>query len=236
MRNTALLLVAAGLLLAVQGALAARRNENKVDPVGAWSCVVYGHPAFGDERVLLYFGADGTAQQARNEGDRIAPWSALSRWTAEDDELTFADVRTGRRYHADLRRTALGGSWRTQVLVGGWWCSALEGESLPVVEKREPFEVMPPLIPVVTSTPAYPVQAIRDAKQGRAVSCFFVDASGNIVRPELVELSDEVFRAPILLALARSRYQGWNDASLLLPGCRSYTFKLDAMNLPAVAP
>jgi len=34
-----------------------------------------------------------------------------------------------------------------------------------------------------------------------------VDASGRVVRPEVIELSDEVFRAPILAALERSRYQ-----------------------------
>jgi TonB-like protein len=229
-------LAAAALLLGAHDAGAARRGAIKIDPIGAWSCVVYGHPAFGDERVLLHFGADGTAQQARRQDDKIVPWSALSRWTAEDGELAFTDVRTGRRYLGDLRRSALGGSWRTQAFAGGWWCTTLQGESLPVVEKREAIEVMPPLIPAVTSTPQYPVEAIRDAKQGRVVTCFFVDASGQIVRPEIVELSDEVFRAPILRALARSRYQGWEDASVLLPGCRSYTFKLEAMNLPEVAP
>jgi hypothetical protein len=88
---------------------------------------------------------------------------------------------------------------------------------------------MPPLLPSLTATPRYPAQAIRDAKQGRAVSCFFVDAQGYIVQPELIELSDEVFRQPILNALARSRYQAWNDESLLRPGCRSFIFKLDAI-------
>jgi hypothetical protein len=93
---------------------------------------------------------------------------------------------------------------------------------------------MPPLLPSLTATPRYPVQAIRDAKQGRALSCFFVDASGYIVQPEIIELSDEIFRQPILNALARSRYQTLEDASVLRPGCRSFIFKLDQIDTLAV--
>ncbi len=62
------------------------------------------------------------------------------------------------------------------------------------------------------------------------MSCFFVDANGYIVRPEIIEISDEVFRQPILNALARSRYQAWNDERVLRPGCRSFIFKLDTIN------
>ena len=65
------------------------------------------------------------------------------------------------------------------------------------------------------------------------MSCFFVDANGYIVQPELIELSDEVFRQPILNALARSRYQAWDDESVLRPGCRSFIFRLDAINAAA---
>lgn len=222
--------VAAVLLAApATGAHAARRSA-KVDPVGAWSCVIYGHPAFGDERMLFHFAADGSAQLAREVEQKISAWTPMSRWTADDGELAFSDPHTGRQYRADLRRATLGGGWRAFTLIGGWWCSELDAAAVPAVEKLEPLAVMPPLIPSVTSTPQYPLQAIRDAKQGRAVTCFFVDASGRVVRPEVIELSDEVFRAPILAALERSRYQGWADASVLRPGCRSYIFKLDSLS------
>jgi hypothetical protein len=226
------LLAAAAVLLAAPAtrAHAARRSAAKVDPVGAWSCVVYGHPAFGDERMLFHFAADGTVQLAREVEEKLSAWTPMSYWTADDNELLFSDPHTGRRYRADLRRSTLGGSWRTVMLVGGWWCSEMDEAAVPAVEKLEPLAVMPPLIPTVTSTPQYPLQAIRDAKQGRAVTCFFVDATGHVVRPELIELSDEIFRAPVLLALERSRYEGWPDASVLRPGCRSYIFKLDPLN------
>jgi hypothetical protein len=230
------LAAAAILLTAPTGTHAARRSAVKVDPVGAWSCVIYGHPAFGDERMLFHFSADGTAQLAREVEQKISAWTPMSRWTEDDGELAFSDPHTGRQYRADLRRSTLGGSWRTVILVGGWWCSEMDESAVPAVETLEPIAVMPPLIPAVTSTPQYPVQAIREAKQGRAVTCFFVDSSGQVVRPELIELSDEVFRAPILAALARSRYQGWDDASVLRPGCRSYIFKLDSLSAAAEAP
>lgn len=220
----------AALLAAPAGAHAARRSPIKVDPVGAWSCVIYGHPAFGDERMLFHFAPDGTTQLAREVAEKISAWTPLSRWTTDDGELAFSDPHTGRQYRADLRRPTLGGSWRTVILVGGWWCSPLDQAAVPAVETLEPLALMPPLIPSVTSTPQYPLQAIRAAKQGRAVTCFFVDASGQVVQPELIELSDEVFRAPILAALARSRYVGWDDASVLRPGCRSYIFKLDSLS------
>ena len=113
----------------------------------------------------------------------------------------FTDPRSGRRFEADLTRGTLGGSWRTYTLLGGWWCSAADSGPVPAIERAKSMQYMPPLLPSLTATPRYPVQAIREAKQGRAVSCFFVDANGYIVQPELIELSDEVFRQPILNAL-----------------------------------
>jgi hypothetical protein len=95
---------------------------------------------------------------------------------------------------------------------------------------------MPALVPVRTATPSYPTQAIREAKQGRAVTCFFVEASGLITKPEIIEISDEIFRAPTLSALARSQYQGWDDPGLVRPGCRTYIFRLDSIRELVSAP
>jgi hypothetical protein len=226
--------VAAALSLVAATDAHAARRWGRVDPVGAWSCVVYGHPAFGDERMLFMFAADGGARVAHEADQKISAWTPMSPWTVNDGELTFNDPHTGRQYRADLRQPTLGGSWRTFTLVGGWWCSETDAAAVPAAEKLEPLKVLPPLIPSVTSVPQYPRQAIREAKQGRAVTCFFVDASGRVVRPELIELSDEVFRAPILAALERSRYRGWDDTNVLRPGCRSYIFKLDALSATAV--
>ncbi len=82
-------------------------------------------------------------------------------------------------------------------------------------------------VPLVTVSPVYPVAAIRQAKQGRAVACFLVDSEGRVNEPRLVELSDEVFRAPTLEALARSRYVGWDDPGLRLEACRTFVFRLE---------
>ena len=232
-------LVAAACLAGVCAAApAAARKSHAVpslDPVGTWNCVVYGHPAFGDERLLLSVLADGSTKVARLLDGEISAWIPLTHWEIEDATLTFTDSRSGRDYHADLTRTTLGGAWRTPTLLGGWWCSPTDFVVAPTVEQAKPETLMPPLLPTLTATPVYPLKAIRDAKQGRAVSCFFVDAEGNVVQPEFVELSDEIFRTPILNALARSRYQAWPDERVLRPGCRSFIFRLDPLTGDAAA-
>jgi hypothetical protein len=189
--------------------------------------VVYGHPAFGDERALLHFAASGAARLARQDDETVLSWNTLAGWSAKGDEMRFNDPQTGRQFEADLGRPTLGGSWRTLTLAGGWWCKAIDTAEVPVRDAQQQAP-MPRLVPSLTATPRYPVQAIRAAKQGRAVTCFFVDADGYIVQPEVIELSDEVFRAPSLAALERSRYRGWEGGEVLRPGCRSYTFRLDA--------
>jgi len=226
-------LVTALCLAAVCAAAPAAARKNRpvaaLDPVGTWSCVVYGHPAFGDERLLLNLLRDGSTNVARLVDGEISAWVPLTHWDVDDTTLTFTDSRSGRNYKADLTRATLGGNWRTPTLIGGWWCSPAEFVAAPTVDQAKPETLMPPLLPSLTATPVYPIKAIRDAKQGRAVSCFLVDAEGYIVQPELVELSDEIFRMPILNALARSRYQAWPDERVLRPGCRSFIFRLDPL-------
>jgi hypothetical protein len=209
--------------------MAEARGE-PIDPVGTWNCVIYGAPALGDERMLFSFAANGRARVARQDvaGDR-SEWTPLSPWSVANGELTFSDPRSGRQFRAELEGPTLGGGWRTWSLVGGWWCSVAKVPAPPEEAAKE-APLTPPLIPSLTATPSYPVTAIRAAKQGRAVACFLVDSQGLVARSEIIELSDEIFREPILSALARSRYQGWDDPSSLRPGCRSYIFKLAELN------
>ncbi len=224
-RNVALVVLAAGLAVASGTAVAARGG---VDPAGTWSCVVWGHPDFGDERVLFNFDSGGIARLARIENDIVPSWSGLTPWVAEDRQMRFSDPRTGRQYTADLRRDSLGGTWRTLTATGGWWCAVSELDVVPEsVEERR--AALPPVLPLVSATPRYPIEAIRQAKQGRVVTCFLVDAAGMIVEPEIIELSDEIFREPILRALSRSRYEPRESDSERRPSCRSYTFTLDRL-------
>lgn len=120
----------------------------------------------------------------------------------------------------------------TASLAGGWWCSnadrALANESRTL--RRSASDIVEaPLVPKVTATPRYPLQAIREAKEGRAVACFLVNSGGSIIEPEFIELSDEIFRKSSMEALAHSRYQGWDDPALLRPGCRTFIFTLDTV-------
>jgi hypothetical protein len=209
-------------------ALTATPALARVDPIGTWSCVVWGHPEFGDERVLFAFDHSGIARLARVENDTVPSWSGLSPWVREAREMYFSDPRTGRQYTADLRKDYLGGTWKTLTATGGWWCAVADISFVPE-SNEERAAALPPVLPLVSATPRYPIQAIREAKQGRVVTCFLVDAAGSIVEPKIIELSDEVFRGPILVALERSRYEPRESGSELRPSCRSYTFSLDKL-------
>jgi len=216
--------VALTACLTVSGAANAARRG--IDPVGTWTCVVWGHPEFGDERVLLNFDAQGVARLARIENDAVPSWSGLTPWVEDDRAVRFSDPRTGRQYTADLRRDNLGGTWRTLTATGGWWCAAADLTEIPETNE-ERAAALPPVLPLLTSTPRYPIEAIRAARQGRVVTCFLVDAAGSITDPEIIELSHEQFREPVLTALARSRYEPRRSGSEPRPSCRSYTFNLD---------
>jgi hypothetical protein len=230
--------ILATLLLGVCFAAQVQARKNHpvatLDPVGTWNCVVYGHPAFGDERVLLDVARDGSVRAAHERDGELSPWVALTSWYVDDATMTFTDRRSGRGYEADLTFETLGGKWRTPTLLGGWWCSRAAPGAAPRLEKAKLDSPMPPLMPSFTATPIYPIKAIRTAKQGRAVSCFFVDEDGNVVQPEIVEISDEIFRAPILNALARSRYQPLAGEKALRPGCRTFVFRLESLTGEAV--
>jgi hypothetical protein len=220
-RSLVLTIVAACL------AFTAHPASGSVNPAGTWSCVVWGHPDFGDERVLFNFAPQGVARLARIEDAAVPAWTGLTPWVTEGRQMRFSDPRTGRQYTADLRRETLGGSWRTLTTTGGWWCAVSDIAAVPETNE-ERAAALPPILPLVTATPRYPIEAIRAAKQGRVVTCFLVDAAGMIVEPEIIELSDEIFRQPTLAALSRSRYEP-RSSDALRPSCRSYTFSLDRL-------
>ena len=220
-------LPAIALIACLAGGVETASAARNIDPIGTWSCVVWGHPEFGDERVLFNFAPQGIARLARIEPAAVPSWSGLTPWITEDRMLRFSDPRTGRQYTADLRRDNLGGHWRTLTQTGGWWCAVSDVEAVPETSEAR-AAALPPVLPRVTATPRYPIQAIREAKQGRVVTCFLVDSAGLIVEPEIIELSDEIFREPTLTALRRSRYEP-RDSDSLRPSCRSYTFTLDRL-------
>lgn len=207
----------------------------RVDPVGTWSCLLYGRSSSVDERFYLRIDAEGTAAIARPSGARTGRWGPRLRWRPTGRSgIGLVDVQTGRELDADLDGASLGGAWSSASLAGGWWCSRApdraSGESSSA-RRRPPAAdgLLLELVPAVMATPRYPLEAIRAAKEGRVVGCFTVNASGEIVDPELVELSDEIFRKTTLEALSRSRYRGWADERVLRPACRSFTFRLDAV-------
>lgn len=210
----------------------AARADRYLDPVGVWACLVYGDKVYGDERLLLQLSADGSTRIARQSAGGVGQWVSASSWAADRRRLSFADPRGAREFTAELSRDTLGGTWRGPSAEGGWWCTqrldaaAAESQS-PRRSAAEFF--FPPLVAEVMASPRYPRQAIRDAKEGRAVVCFLVDSSGAVLDPEIVELSDEVFRDATMLAIFRSTYRPWGEQGVVRPGCRSYIYELDAI-------
>lgn len=200
----------------------------RIDPVGAWSCVLYGPSKETDERMLLELRIDGTAQMAELGGERYA-WTPISGWTQRRGYLTFSDARSGREFTADLEYVSLGGTWTGEVYTGGWWCAPLDQtpELTPRSGQFNEYSVMPRLIADVMATPWYPRNAIREAKEGYAVICFLVKPDGFVTDAHFIELSDSVFREAALGALSRSHYQRWNESLPNRPACRTFDFHLD---------
>jgi hypothetical protein len=219
-----------------QATVAAADAAAGVDHVGVWKCVVYGHAALVDERILLRFQPDGATDFARPTGGSSRPWAPLSRWAVSPERvLSFRDPRQGREFLADLNRATLGGTWQSRSLLGGWWCVEVESVVTDVevieLEHSADSDLMPPLLPEVMATPSYPLAAIRRGLEGQSVVCFFVSAAGQVVAPEIVELTDDVFREPTLEALVQSKFRRWGPGEeTLRPACRSYVFRLDSVD------
>ncbi len=203
----------------------------RLDPVGLWYCLVYGEAAFGDWHVSLRLEPDGRVFSAWGLALGNREWRALSKWSVDDGVISFDDSRTRRRYEADLNRSTLGGTWRADAESGGWWCAPRDGALAAASAglRRSAAAMAVPLVARSVKAPDYPRQAIREAREGRAVVCFLVDRNGFVVEPEIVELSDEVFRDPTLAAIEDSRFAVTDEPVPLRPGCRSYLYLLDVI-------
>ena len=230
------------LVLAPQAGFAQRSARSApIDPVGTWRCVLYGNPSVDDERVLLRFAPDSSTHMARWSTQGNPAWLRISDWQIVEDQLRFIDSRSGRWFEVDLARDTLSGEWRTYNLLGGWWCSkagAETGSGIDILGRADSADERDTrrLIPEIMATPTFPIQAVREAREGRVVLCFIVEPSGEVYEPEFVELTDDIFRATSLDALMRSRYKPWDpdrDGGAR-PACRSFVYRLDYRNEAAV--
>jgi hypothetical protein len=215
--------LAMGLLL-----LSAAAAQARIEPVGAWSCVLYGQDREDDERMLLEFRPDGSTWAAElSAGERR--WTPLSYWSEKRGFFSFSDSRRSREYQADLDYVSLGGIWTDEQFSGGWWCAALDEppELTPAFGAFDEYSVMPRLIVDAMASPWYPKRAIRQAKEGYAVVCFLVQPDGFVTGAHFLELSDPIFEQPALGALHRSHYHSWDRELPARPACRTFDFHLD---------
>lgn len=214
-------------LLCLAGAMDAGARE-RVEPAGLWYCLVYGHLQSDDWHMSLRLGPEGRASAAWGLAVGNRGWRRLSNWTVKRGVISFTDPQTRREFEGDLARSTLGGTWRADARSGGWWCAPRPPELAAEAARLTPSDaaMAAPLVARMVKAPDYPREAIRKATEGRAVVCFLVDRNGFVVEPEVVELSDEVFRDPTLEALAQSRFDAADEAVALRPGCRSYVYNL----------
>lgn len=204
---------------------------DRQDPVGVWNCLVYGDPVRGDFRIALALTADGESFWATQAAGSLSGWARLENWDVRGRAFSFVDPRSRRGYRADLTRNSLGGVWNENGQSGGWWCarrSATVADIADSLSRSSPELFIPPLVPDVMASPSYPLEAIKEAKEGHAVVCFLVDASGAVSDAEILELSDRVFESTTLRAIGRSHYRPSSGVEALRPGCRQFTYELQA--------
>lgn len=182
--------------------------------------------------MLLSLAADRSAAIAEPRASGVRHWVPIPPWTARRLELIFEDPQADREYRADLSQSTLGGTWQRVTRRGGWWCKRL-GDPLsvaaPYTQRSGSNDQFPFLVPMVMSTPRYPRQAIREAKEGRAVVCFLVEPDGSITDGSIVELSDRLFARPSIRAISASRFRGWEAERGGRPACRGIDYRLDAI-------
>ena len=200
----------------------------RIEPVGSWSCVLYGIDQESDERILLDLRADGAVSLAQLGSDNVR-WVPLSSWASRRGQLSFSDSRAGREFQADLNYESLGGIWSGSQFNGGWWCAPLaeRPDLSPQIGRFNEYSVMPRLIIDSMASPWYPRRAIWTATEGYAVVCFVVKPDGFVKDPHFLELSDPLFELPALGALQRSHYHSWDEALPDRPACRTFEFHLD---------
>lgn len=204
------------------------------EPVGVWSCLVFGDEARGDERMsLVLTSLSSTFVSVQGPGGPIA-WRRIGDWDRRRREASFVDVLAGRIYTADLDYSTLGGTWSERGADGGWWCARRSADPAAVqlqINGTQPEFYVPPLVPDLMASPRYPRQAIREAREGEAVVCFLVDRAGQVHDPVVVTITDDIFEATTLSAIGRSRYRPTaRYEGAFRPGCRSYTYTLDLIN------
>src|SRR5690606_10812371 len=113
-RAAALAILAAGI-----AGVESAAHEADLDPVGVWSCLMYG-PS-GDQRFYLELAADGAVRMARFAEADDGVWRALDVWRRSRDRIEFDDLPNGRFFVASASLQDLGDTWLGLRDRGGGW-------------------------------------------------------------------------------------------------------------------
>lgn len=209
------------------GAIAPAADAHAAELLGVWTCTMYGEST--EQRFFLRLAADGGIWMARVAEADDGVWRDIGTWRRSRTRLMFEDAWNGRSFRAGVDREELGGLWSSFRDRGGWWCAAMPAIPFAPADGPPPANrLLHAPVPAIMASPSYPRRAIREATEGRAVTCFVVKGTGEILRPAVVESTHEIFHEPALAAVAVSRYRSWGDEHASLPACRSFTFELRA--------
>src|SRR5690606_38289557 len=158
------------------------------NPVGVFICLMYG--SSGDQRFYLSLAADGDVHMARVAEAEEGEWRPLGVWREVRGRIELSDRLNGRLFTAGLAREELGSTWRGVRDAGGWWPAP---QAFPRGDEPPPVDrLLEALVPAIMASPNYPQRAIRQAIEGRTVSCFIVTGTGEIRRPHVVESTDDL--------------------------------------------
>ncbi len=90
--------------------------------------------------------------------------------------------------------------------------------------------------PVLTVSPNYPAKPRRERREGRVIVCFKIYPDGSVRKPYVFASSDRAFNRTSLRAIKASRFVAIDDSDERIDACRTYRYRLDAVEPDSAAP
>ncbi len=211
---------------------------------GVWRCEARYED--GDSRITWFnFGRNGAQEWLMPPG-QPSGWSEAFSWRREAEGLDWASRSGDLHYRGRATDSAIEGALfyddAHSELAGDFSCERSEDVPATVLN-AESAELDPPPVgqnsnrqapkprptPKRMVAPAYPEQALLQEVEGRVIVCFNVDTRGRVFEPVVIESTNAVFNAPVLKALARSRYEPARDdgKAVTSHSCRIFKFWLN---------
>lgn len=90
--------------------------------------------------------------------------------------------------------------------------------------------------PVLTVSPRYPEKPRRERREARVIVCFKIYPDGSVRKPYVFTSSDRAFNRASLRAIKASRFAAIEKSGERIDACRTYRYRLDAVEQTSSAP